>query len=339
MSLSLLKHLTMFFGLDRRRHIVFGLLSLWLCSTGCDRSSKASLPSPEGGSSSKVEVASRDPSKPQSSLGKKKSAPALGKPTSQSGRRKIADGKPSSAAVQRLHQFHQRDARRGSLPSENQEPIDLLLSRYSSSLDPLEQIGVIQALKERGDDRSLAFLAREALHAKSPELRAAAIEALAESPRDEHVQVAATAMSSTDPDVQASGVWLLGKLRTEASIPLWQQAITGPSPDLGLLAFDRLTQAPESIQVGVARNTVGSSEPWIVEQSLVILGGVHSKPSVEALIPSIDHPQSGDLAQDGLMFLLGQYFEDSAAARQWWQANQAGLGADLQPLEVAPVRN
>ncbi|MCP5541274.1 MAG: HEAT repeat domain-containing protein [Akkermansiaceae bacterium] len=211
-----------------------------------------------------------------------------------------------------------------------------MMARFRETSDPADQEEIIRSLAHREESEGRKLLLEAALGDGTPEVRMAALEALAEAPREEDLVAVVAALDSPEAGVKDAGIWLLGNLRTEKSLPLWRQVLASPSPDLVMIGFEALAQAPEPLQVEVARSGLSSPQPWIVEHALVVLGGIVSKPAVEALIPAVDHSVSGDLAKDGLLYLLGESFETSAEAGTWWRANESRLDADLQPSETPP---
>ena len=200
--------------------------------------------------------------------------------------------------------------------------------------DETERVAALVELGGRDDGEALAVLREIATAAgRSSVERVAALEALAELPRAEHLPVVEAALAATDEEVRAAGVWLLTRMESDAAVPLWQRVMSDSAPELVALAFEALPEAPEALQTAAATAALRRGEAWMTEQALATLGGIPSKPAVEALIPMIDHPTSGDLAHDGLMFLLGESFESSSKAQRWWLANRAKLDATLQPVE------
>ena len=209
-----------------------------------------------------------------------------------------------------------------------------LLTLLKNSGNTEERVAAVVELGGRDEVEAQGLLRDIAMAAGRPtEERVAALEALAELPRAEHLPAVETALEATDEEVRAAGVWLLTRIHSDAAQPLWQRVMSDGSPELVALAFEALPEAPEGLQTAAATAALRRGEAWMTEQALVTLGGITSKPAVEALIPMIDHPTSGDLAHDGLMFLLGESFDSSSAAQRWWLANRSKLDATLQPVE------
>jgi hypothetical protein len=199
-----------------------------------------------------------------------------------------------------------------------------------------DRVLALQELGGRDDPGALDLLRAVASSTERPaEERIAALEALAELPRAEHLPAVTAALEAANEEVRAAGVWLLTQIQADSALPLWQRVMSDASPELVTLAFAALPEAPERLQVEAAATALRRGEPWITEQSLLVLGGITSKKAVEALIPMVDHATSGDLAHDGLMFLVGESFENSSSAQRWWLANKGKLDETLQPLELA----
>ncbi len=218
---------------------------------------------------------------------------------------------------------------------EGGRPTSELIHQLEAGADPaVDRLAAIVELGGRQEAEALGRLRQIASDTRLPsEERVAALESLAECPQVEHLPMVASALDAGDEAVRTAGVWLLSQIPSEAALPLWQRVMAEGSPALVELAFEALREAPEGLQTAVAVAALRRGEAWMTEQALVTLGGVASKASVEALIPLIDHPVSGDLAHDGLMALLGESFDSSEAARRWWQANQGQLDPTLQPVQ------
>jgi len=207
------------------------------------------------------------------------------------------------------------------------------LQAFQSASDPESKVDALNHLAGRDDPQALDLL-REAVAAGEPQIQIAALEALTELPRAEHLPAAKTALESTDLEVRLAGLWLLSHIHSEAALPLWNEVVNHPSAEMVQFGFERLAELPAHLLVPVAKQALARSEPWVVEQSLNLLGGVTSKAAVEALIPFVDHSVSGDLAQSGLFFLLSEHFDSAEEATAWWKMNSESLGPDLQPKDL-----
>jgi hypothetical protein len=211
---------------------------------------------------------------------------------------------------------------------------ELLATLRSPAAESTERVAAMVELGGRDDPQALNLLRDLASSTQlSAAERVGALEALAELPQAAHLPAVAAALAATDEEVQTAAVWLLTQIHSEAALPLWQQVMTHPSAEVVALAFEALPDAADWFQEQAATVALRRAEPWIQERAILTLGGITSKPAVESLIPLIDHPTSGDLAHDGLMFLLGESFHSSTAARRWWRDNQRSLDASLQLIE------
>ncbi len=240
--------------------------------------------------------------------------------------------------IRRLSHYLEREraAREAATEVETAgEPSSALIGRFGKAEAPEERLDAVHEMTGRDDAEALDFLRQIAgRQDQDAEVRVAALEALAEHPRAEHLPIVAAVMESGDADLRAAAVWLLSQIPADTASPLWNQVMADDDPEITQLGFELLSESPEPVQVQVARQALGRNEPWITEQALLLLGGIVSKASVEALLPFVDHPVSGDLAQDGLFFLLGEHFQSNAEARDWWGKNRDRLDAELQPLEL-----
>ncbi len=208
-----------------------------------------------------------------------------------------------------------------------------LLQTYQAATDADARIEALNGLAGRDEPEVRQALAQAATEAADAE-RIAALEMLADMARPECLPIAAAALDSPNADVQTAGLWLLRHIASEAALPVWARAIHHDSVEVTQTAMELLSEAPAFLQVPVAKQALARNQPWLTEEALNLLSGTVSKPAVEALIPYIEHPVSGDLAQSGLFFLLGEHFDTAQDAQAWWQANQQRLDTELQPLEL-----
>jgi len=209
-----------------------------------------------------------------------------------------------------------------------------LTQRYRLETDPLLRQDLLWSLNGREDAEAGALLRKAALEETDTDSRVAALNVLQEQVRAEDVALVEAALAAGDPAVRFAGVELLSAIQAEAALPLWQKVLGSSEVELVEFGFEALAQAAEPLQVAAASQALRRNEGWIIEQALTLLGGITSKPAVEALIPFLDHPQSGDLAQDGLFFQTGEFFDSRQAAQQWWLENKDRLDRELQPLEL-----
>lgn len=289
-----------------------------------------------------VEVSDKSIPPKNKSLASKSVQTELKKPGS-SKRRSIAAPKLDADQAKKVEDYSSRlyERKRGSKASvslsgaSSERSTDELLGTVRSPVaDVTERVAAMVELGGRDDPQGLNLLRQIASSPRhSAAERVVALEALAEMPRAEHLPAVAAALAATDEEVQTAGVWLLTQIQSDASLPLWQQVMTHPSAQVVALAFEALPEAATWLQEQASTVALRRAEPWIQERAIVTLGGITSKPAVEALIPWIDHPRSSDLAHDGLMFLLGESFESSTAARRWWLRHQQKLDGSLQLIE------
>jgi hypothetical protein len=220
----------------------------------------------------------------------------------------------------------------GSLSERSSD--ELLGTVRSLVADVTERVAAMVELGGRDDPQVVSLLREVAMSSMhSAAERVVALEALAELPLAEHLPAVAAALAADDEAVQTAGVWLLTQIQSDAAIALWQKVMAHPSEQVVAFAFEGLAAASIKFQEQAAVVAVRRAEPWIRERAIVTLGGITSKLAVEALIPWIDDARSGDLAHDGLMFLLGESFESSTAARRWWLRHQQKLDGSLQLIE------
>jgi hypothetical protein len=204
------------------------------------------------------------------------------------------------------------------------------LQAYESAVDAASKVDALNQLAGRDEPQVLDLL-RGVVAEGEPLSQIAALEALTELPRVEHLPVVKLALESTELEVRLAGLWLLSHIPSEAALPIWHEVIHHPSAEMVQFGFERLAGLPAHLLVPIAKQALMRSEPWVVEQALNLLGGVSTKAAVEALIPYVDHPVSGDLAQSGLFFLLSEHFDEAKKAAAWWQQQRDALGPDLQP--------
>jgi hypothetical protein len=248
------------------------------------------------------------------------------------GRREIARSSLSPEQNQLLDRHLQKRMRAGETKEVSTEPLAGLLSSYQTARDTGEKVDALNGLAGRDDPEAFKLLMHAAAKGETSE-QIAALEALAESPRAEHLPAVHSALQSEDMEVRLTGLSLLGQIHSESALPLWTTVLNHPSAEVTQFAFEQLADLPPNLQVPIAKQALTRNEPWIIEQSLNLLGGITSKSAVEALLPFLEHPTSGDLAQSGLFFLLSEQFDTVEQATQWWKQNSATLGPDLQPKE------
>jgi len=234
-------------------------------------------------------------------------------------------------ALQRYHgPINDAEGRSRAGESAPSLPLAESLRAYESAVDAASKVDALNQLAGRDEPQVLDLL-RGVVAEGEPLSQIAALEALTELPRVEHLPAVKTALESTELEVRLAGLWLLSHIPSEAALPLWGEVIHHPSAEMVQFGFERMAELPAHLLVPVAKQALARSEPWVVEQALNLLGGVASKAAVEVLIPYVDHPVSGDLAQSGLFFLLSEHFDEAKAATTWWQENRDALGPDLQP--------
>ena len=277
------------------------------------------------------------PAAPRPKLPTQASASAPRRPQPSPHHRQLArpDLDPAKARALRAHLASLSAAPRAADPAtaRTDDSLPALLAAHDQATTEDARIEALHALAERSDPDAIAALARAATHGSTNE-RIAALEGLTQHPRAEHLPLVQAALSSDDPRLHAAGLWLLRHLDTEAALPVWEQTLAHPAIEVTQAAIDLLPDAPAFLQVPIARLALERQQPWLTEEALNLLGSLPSKPAVEALIPYLDHPQSGDLAQSGLFFLLSEHFDTAEQARAWWQSHASKLGPDLQPLDL-----
>jgi HEAT repeat protein len=207
-----------------------------------------------------------------------------------------------------------------------------LVSAYQAATSSQGRVEIIEALAGRADSAARRLLG-EAARTGAAEERIAALEALAEGASPGELGAVAAALDDGRAEVRAAGVWLLGAIPAEDSLTSWKRALGDRDAEVTELAFDRLRAAPMVTQVDAAIEAAQSAEPWRAERAIALLGSLPSRKAVEALIGLVDHPESGDLARDGLFFLVGEFFGSGAEASKWYEANRAGLEEALDSLE------
>jgi HEAT repeat protein len=265
--------------------------------------------------------------------GERKKSPE-GAPTNLKGRSGRAIGQASLSAKQNqlLERHHQKRLQAKASQEVSNEPLADLLLSYQTASNIGEKVDALNELAGRDDPEAFKLLMQAASQGDAQE-QVAALDALAESPRAEHLPAVQSAMLSQDLDVRLSGLSLLSQIHSESALPLWTAVLNHPSAEVVQYGLEQVAELPARLQVPIAQQALTRNQPWMTEQSLNLLGGITSKPAVEALIPFIEHPTSGDLAQSGLFFLLSEQFDTVEQATQWWQQNGETLGPDLQPKE------
>lgn len=213
------------------------------------------------------------------------------------------------------------------------QPLADLVAGYQAARTTGEKVDALNGLAGRDDPAAFKLLMQAAVEGETPE-QIAALEVLAEAPRAEHLPTVQTALQSSDMDVRLTGLALLSQVHSEAALPLWEAVLNHTSGEVSQFGFEQLPNLPPHLQVPIVKQALARNEAWMTEQSLHLLGGITSKPAVEALIPFLEHPTSGDLAQSGLFFLLSEPFDTVEQATEWWQLNSARLGPDLQPIDL-----
>lgn len=212
------------------------------------------------------------------------------------------------------------------------EELAALRTEFSSAtmerkLEILERLASIP-----GEEADAVFL--EAGGDPSPEVRIVALEILA-SRSDASVDAGLLrAFADPEDSVRAAAVSLL-----DASSPqkLWQAAVEDPAPGVRFLAWTAMEVAPQSVRFSTALTALQSRDPTQRKEAVHLLGGVFSREAVEALIPLIDDPEAGDLASDGLRFLLSREFFDSDSAAAWWKENQKDFDETLAPAPSSAI--
>jgi hypothetical protein len=247
--------------------------------------------------------------------------------------RTVAQAPLTRAQAERLALYRTREP---ELPTGDWAELRLpeLTQRYRRETDPLLRQDMLWSLNGRADEEAGALARQAALEELDAESRVTALTVLQEYARADDVALVEAALAAADPMVRLAGVELLSAIRAEAALPMWQKVLGSSEAELVQFGFEMLAEASEPVQVAAASQALRRNEGWIIEQALTLLGGITSKPAVEALIPFLDHPQSGDLAQDGLFFQTGEWFDNRQAAQQWWLENKNRLDSELQPLEL-----
>lgn len=245
------------------------------------------------------------------------------------GGREIGQAK-LSASQNRLLDQHRRKRMPNVTTEASSDPLAELLSNYESASNVIEKVDALNGLAGREDPAAFQLLMQAATQGE-PSERIAALEALAQSPRAEHLPAVEAALHSDDLDVRLNGLSLLSLIHSESALPLWSAVLNHSSAEVTQLGFEHLAELPANLQVPIAQQALARKEPWMTEQSLNLLGGIASKSAVETLIAYVEHPTSGDLAQSGLFFLLSEHFDTVSQAIQWWKLRSESLGPDLQP--------
>lgn len=328
-----------FLRLNRPWRTFGALLTGWML-VGCDENGNQ-VQTKEAGEGEPIAKSEKEPDAGHLSKGARIASGGGGKVPPKKAGRAIAPAQLSKDQMSLVAGYLDR-LQAGHSSAEGEEAIELggrettdLLAMLKSESGDGNRIAALVELGGRDEVAALDYLRDLAAGDRPVEERVAALEALAEIPQVAHLPTVASALDAMDEEVRSAGVWLLTQIHADAALPLWQRVMSDGAAELVELAFEALPDAPEGLQVEAAATALRRGEPWITEQALLALGGITSKGSVEALIPMVDHMTSGDLAHDGLMFLIGESFANSSEARRWWRANKNRLDHTLQPLELA----
>lgn len=301
-----------------------------LLSPNCRRQEPTATPTQASPNASRSEP--ETPSQPRKTNERKKNPDNAQASRTQRSGRVIERARLTPEQNQLLNRHLKKRSKAHSSQEASTEPLAKLLSNYQTAANLEAKVDALNGLAGRDDPEAFKLLTQTATQGEPLE-QIAALEALSESPRTEHLPAVQSALQSDNRDVRLTGLSLLSQIHSESTLPLWETVLNHPSTEVSQFGFEQLADLPPHLQVPIAKQALTRNQPWMTEQSLNLLGGVTSKPAVEALIPFLNHPTSGDLAQSGLFFLLSEHFDTVEQAANWWQQNSSRLGPDLQPNE------
>ena len=125
---------------------------------------------------------------------------APGAPPVPSGKGREVRGAPIQAeTLARLDAFRDRASRgdsAGQPDGDVFEPIAALMARFRETSDPADQEEIIRSLAHREESEGRKLLLEAALGDGTPEVRMAALEALAEAPREEDLVAVVAALDA-----------------------------------------------------------------------------------------------------------------------------------------------